>query len=292
MAKPGESKTSRSTVADTGKAGVRYRRRGCWKLSMTALKRRESILPFSCPTACSTASSNSFSSAAVSMPISARGRTKASPWPWEPFLVGKKPVALMEGSGIGMSALILARGIVQKTPTMLIVGHNSTLGERYDYHGATRLVAEPVLRALDIPYHVLFDPERYPQRSSSRLKQPSKANAFPSDVGAEPRHPRNRREPMNRTDVLRYIASLRNGDPMIISPGLANYTIAEEKDEPLTIYNMDMPYATPMALGMALGWPERRVISIEGDGSLLAGPGVLSTVARYQPQNLADFCLR
>jgi len=74
------------------------------------------------------------------------------------FLVGKRPVALMEGSGIGMSALILARGIVQKTPTMLIIGHNSTLGERYDYHGATRLVAEPILRALDIPYHVLFDP--------------------------------------------------------------------------------------------------------------------------------------
>jgi sulfopyruvate decarboxylase TPP-binding subunit len=75
------------------------------------------------------------------------------------FLVGKRPVALMEGSGIGMSALILARGIVQKTPTMLIIGHNSTLGERYDYHGATRLVAEPVLRALGIPHHVLFDPD-------------------------------------------------------------------------------------------------------------------------------------
>jgi sulfopyruvate decarboxylase subunit alpha len=74
------------------------------------------------------------------------------------FLVGKRPVALMEGSGIGMSALILARGIVQKTPTLLIAGHNSTLGERYDYHGATRLVTEPVLRALDIPCYVLFDP--------------------------------------------------------------------------------------------------------------------------------------
>jgi sulfopyruvate decarboxylase subunit beta len=94
---------------------------------------------------------------------------------------------------------------------------------------------------------------------------------------------------MNRIDLLRYIASLRKGDPMIISPGLANYTIAEERDEPLTIYNMDMPYATPMALGMALGWPGRRIISIEGDGSLLAGPGVLTTVARYQPQNLAIF---
>ena len=33
------------------------------------------------------------------------------------FLVGKRPVALMEGSGIGLSGLILARGVVQKTPT-------------------------------------------------------------------------------------------------------------------------------------------------------------------------------
>lgn len=94
---------------------------------------------------------------------------------------------------------------------------------------------------------------------------------------------------MNRTDVLRYIASRRAGTPMIISPGLANYPIAEAKDEPLTLYNMDMPYTTPMALGVALGWPERKVISIEGDGSLLAGPGVLSTVARYQPKNLVIF---
>jgi sulfopyruvate decarboxylase subunit beta len=94
---------------------------------------------------------------------------------------------------------------------------------------------------------------------------------------------------MNRTDVLRYIAGLRNGDPMIISPGLANYTIAQVKNEPLTIYNMELPYTTPMALGIALGWPERRVIAIEGDGSLLTGLGVLSTVARYRPKNLLIF---
>ena len=73
------------------------------------------------------------------------------------YLVGKRPVALMEGSGIGLSGLILARGLVQRTPALIVAGHSSTLGERFDYHGATRLVTEPVLRALNIPYHVLFD---------------------------------------------------------------------------------------------------------------------------------------
>ena len=73
------------------------------------------------------------------------------------YLVGRKPVALMEGSGIGLSALVLARAIVQKTPMLIVASHNSTLGERFYSHAATRLVAEPVLRALGIPYRVLFD---------------------------------------------------------------------------------------------------------------------------------------
>jgi TPP-dependent indolepyruvate ferredoxin oxidoreductase alpha subunit len=90
---------------------------------------------------------------------------------------------------------------------------------------------------------------------------------------------------VNRNEVLEVVAALRRDVPMVISPGLANYTIGALADDPLTLYNMDMPYAAPMALGMALGWPDRKVVAIEGDGSLLAGPGVLTTIARYQVQN-------
>ena len=157
MSKPQEVKTPQSNVANTGKAGVRYRQEALESFyegfkaagidfavflpdSMLdgveqLIIERGDIAVYQC----------SREDEGIAMAMGA-------------FLVGKRPVALMEGSGIGMSALILARGIVQKTPTMLIIGHNSTLGERYDYHGATRLVAEPVLRALDIPHHVLFDP--------------------------------------------------------------------------------------------------------------------------------------
>jgi sulfopyruvate decarboxylase subunit beta len=91
---------------------------------------------------------------------------------------------------------------------------------------------------------------------------------------------------MNRIEVLEVLAQLRRGVPLVIGPGLANYPLAALADDPLTLYNMDMPYVTPMALGIALGWPERRVVAVEGDGSLLAGPGVLSTVGRYQVENL------
>ncbi|HEY7065110.1 MAG TPA: thiamine pyrophosphate-binding protein [Chloroflexota bacterium] len=68
---------------------------------------------------------------------------------------GKKPVVLMEGSGLGLSPLILARALLQRNPILILSGHNSVYGERYSYHGATRLVTQPTLDMLRIPYHVL-----------------------------------------------------------------------------------------------------------------------------------------
>ena len=91
---------------------------------------------------------------------------------------------------------------------------------------------------------------------------------------------------MNRIAVLEFIATLRHDIPMIISPGLQNHPIAAHADDPLTIYGMDMPYATPIALGVALGWPDRKTVALAGDGEMLAGPGVLATIARYRPPNL------
>ena len=69
-------------------------------------------------------------------------------------LVGRRPVVLMEGSGIGLSGLILARCVAQHTGFLIVAGHNSALGERFDYHAATRLVTEPILNALGVPLHV------------------------------------------------------------------------------------------------------------------------------------------
>src|SRR5713101_48769 len=73
-------------------------------------------------------------------------------------LGGKLGVALMEGSGLGLSGLILARGLLQRTPLLLIASHDRALGEQFDYHGATRMVAQATLAGLNIPYVVINDP--------------------------------------------------------------------------------------------------------------------------------------
>ncbi len=45
--------------------------------------------------------------------------------------------------------------------------------------------------------------------------------------------------------------------------------------------------AVPMALGLALARPERRVLVLTGDGEMLMGIGSLATVAAQAPANLA-----
>jgi phosphonopyruvate decarboxylase len=47
-----------------------------------------------------------------------------------------------------------------------------------------------------------------------------------------------------------------------------------------------MGAAAPLGLGLALSQPDRKVIVIDGDGSLLMQLGVLATVAGAAPENL------
>ncbi|HEX6512333.1 MAG TPA: thiamine pyrophosphate-dependent enzyme [Chloroflexota bacterium] len=92
---------------------------------------------------------------------------------------------------------------------------------------------------------------------------------------------------MNRVECLEAFAAVRNGAVVIVSPGLTGHELYHAAHDEATIYNMDMPYASPMCLGIALARPQERVVALEGDGSMLMALGTLTTVARYNPSNLA-----
>ncbi|MEX2375207.1 MAG: hypothetical protein WD942_06415 [Dehalococcoidia bacterium] len=70
-------------------------------------------------------------------------------------LAGELPVALMEASGVGYSGLILARARSQRGPLVVVFSHVRALGERFDYHAASRETGEGVLTGLHIPYVVV-----------------------------------------------------------------------------------------------------------------------------------------
>ena len=91
---------------------------------------------------------------------------------------------------------------------------------------------------------------------------------------------------MNRVDAIKVIAAARGNAVVVTGPGSNSGLMFAHADAPATIYNMDMAYASPIALGIALAQPRRRVLAIEGDGSFYAGSTVLSTIWRSRPKNL------
>jgi sulfopyruvate decarboxylase subunit beta len=61
-------------------------------------------------------------------------------------------------------------------------------------------------------------------------------------------------------------------------------------DYPLTFFSIGaMGQASSCALGFALGRPDKRVIVLDGDGSLLMNLGSLVSIANQRPANLLHF---
>jgi sulfopyruvate decarboxylase subunit beta len=96
---------------------------------------------------------------------------------------------------------------------------------------------------------------------------------------------------MNREEAIAAAAAARGDAAVVMGPGASCGLLYERADAPATLYNMDMGYATAVALGVALGRPKRRVMAIEGEGSFYAGSTVLSTIWRLKPENLVVLVL-
>jgi thiamine pyrophosphate-dependent acetolactate synthase large subunit-like protein len=88
------------------------------------------------------------------------------------------------------------------------------------------------------------------------------------------------------SELAKAIGVARGDAILVTGPGAVAGELYAAGPESPSIYNMELAYATPIALGLALTHPDRRVIAVEGDGSIVAGLGSLATVARYRPGNL------
>ena len=93
---------------------------------------------------------------------------------------------------------------------------------------------------------------------------------------------------MNRLDVTtRLIKKLKNDEAVIGGIGNTNFDLWAAGHRPQNFYMLgSMGLAFPIALGVALAQPKRRVFALEGDGSLLMQLGCLSTIASLAPKNL------
>jgi sulfopyruvate decarboxylase subunit beta len=95
------------------------------------------------------------------------------------------------------------------------------------------------------------------------------------------------RSRVNRIECLEAFALLRQEAVVIVGPGFAGHELAAAEHHDATLYNMEMGYAAPMCLGLALALEStgRKVVAIEGDGSMLMALATFSTLARYPAKN-------
>ena len=93
---------------------------------------------------------------------------------------------------------------------------------------------------------------------------------------------------MNRFDVTsRLVNKLKQEEAVIGGIGNTNFDLWAAGHRPQNWYMLgSMGLAFPIALGVALAQPKRRVFGLEGDGSLLMQLGCLSTIATLAPKNL------
>jgi thiamine pyrophosphate-dependent acetolactate synthase large subunit-like protein len=91
---------------------------------------------------------------------------------------------------------------------------------------------------------------------------------------------------MNRSQFIEKFAAVRGDAAVISGPGTTSRLVYTTGHLDMTIYQMDLGYPAAMCLGVALAMPEQKVVAFEGDGSLFAQLGVLSTIGRYRPENL------
>src|SRR6201986_1033392 len=93
---------------------------------------------------------------------------------------------------------------------------------------------------------------------------------------------------MNRFDLTsRLVGKLKREEVVIGGIGNTNFDLWAAGHRPQNFYMLgSMGLAFPIALGVALAQPNRRVFALEGDGSLLMQLGALSTIATLKPKNL------
>lgn len=92
---------------------------------------------------------------------------------------------------------------------------------------------------------------------------------------------------LNRSDLTRRLVARLQDEAVIGGIGNTNFDLWAAGQRPQNFYMLgSMGLAAPIALGVALAQPQRKVFALEGDGSILMQLGCLGTIASLRPANL------
>jgi phosphonopyruvate decarboxylase len=221
----------------------------------------------------------------------------------------KKVAAVyLQNSGLGniINPLTsLADPEVYRVPLLLLVGWRGEPGVKDEpQHVKQGRITLEQLDVLGIPYWILDADSDYYQILKDAFSTMSKQNApvalvIRKDSFAKYKSTREEvcLSQMSREDGLRRILELSQPSDLIVSTtGKTSREVfelrvqREEKQRDfLTVGGMG--HTASIALGVAIGQPNRQVIALDGDGSMIMHMGALAVIAEYAPKNFLHVLL-
>jgi sulfopyruvate decarboxylase subunit beta len=92
---------------------------------------------------------------------------------------------------------------------------------------------------------------------------------------------------MKRIDCLKALAEITTDDDLVVTNlGNTPHEWLSVRPSRANLYGMNLGQCTPVALGLALALPHRRVFALDGDGNLLLNLASLADTSHRKPSNL------
>lgn len=220
---------------------------------------------------------------------------------------GKYAAVYMQNSGLGNTINPLSSLTdpeVYKIPMLLIVGWRGEPGIKDEpQHVKQGRITPRLLDLLEIPYWVLgADSDSLSALICALEKMQSTSSPVALLVRQDTftKYKSQRKSAMDsslkREEALRTLLQLTGSDLVISTTGKTSREVFElrvERNELqrdfLTVGSMG--HTSSIALGIALGNPAKRVICIDGDGSMLMHLGALPIIGSLVPKNLVHVLL-
>jgi phosphonopyruvate decarboxylase len=231
------------------------------------------------------------------------------------WLAGRRPMVLMQNSGLGTSLnALVSLSLMYRLPALLLVTWRGHGGKDAPEHLLMGEISPRLLELIGVPHRVLSaksiaDDVAWGRAESERLSQPvalllppgilegashaapaGTADAAPVSAADEAPLPAPR---LSRFEALRAAVSALGREPVVHANGYICRESFAVKDRMENFYMIgSMGLASAIGLGVALAAPPRPAVVFDGDGNLLMNLGILPMIGggpvlgRGRPENL------
>ena len=214
------------------------------------------------------------------------------------------PLVYMQNSGLGNAVnplLSLCDPDVYSIPILVMIGWRGEPGVKDEpQHLKQGKVQLKLLETMDIPYKIISkDDDQFVMKISSAVgtaKNESRPAVLLIKKGTFEKYGKKSKrsddQRMKREETLEIVLENLDDNAIVVSTtGKTSREIFEIREKRGQSHQQDfltvgsMGHCSSIALGIALSKPDREVVCIDGDGSMLMHLGSLTSIASLKPKN-------